>query len=162
MESIKTAAVHWRLAAPEDGENISNVLSEAFWEFRHLYTEKAMEATVITPEEARRRMAEGPVWLVELDGETVATASVLLKEEEAYLRGMAVLPAARGLKIGLALLLEAEKFALTNHCGRLFLRTTPYLHKAIQLYEQFGFVRISGSEEPFFGTPSFLMEKALP
>jgi ribosomal protein S18 acetylase RimI-like enzyme len=41
------------------------------------------------------------------------------------------------------------------------LRTTPYLDKAIKLYERFGFVKLDKGEEDYFGTASFLMEKIL-
>ncbi len=107
-------------------------------------------------------MREGPLWVAEQGGRVVGTIAVLPQDDKAYIRGMAVLPSAQGLKIGLALLQQAEQFALENHCKRLVLRTTPYLHKAIRLYEGFGFIRIGEEYEDFFGLPSFLMEKNIP
>lgn len=151
-----------RSATEHDTEMIPKVLGEAFRPFQSIYSKAAFAATVIGPEEVRKRLREGPVWVAEYEGKPVGTISILPKENEMYVRGMAVLPAAQGLKIGLALLEQAERFALENSCRRLFLRTTPYLDKAIRLYEQFGFVRMASGEEDFFGTPSFVMEKKLP
>lgn len=150
-----------RMATDQDSENITSLLFEAFKEFEHLYSKEAFAATVISPAEVSRRMQEGPLWVAELDGKILGTVSLLPRDNEAYVRGMAVLPAAQGLKIGLKLMQQAEQFGLENHFSRLFLRTTPYLHKAIKLYEQFGFVVLGEREEDFFGTPSFLMEKNL-
>ena len=150
-----------RMATEPDAENIHSVLHEAFREFRHLYTTEAMAATVIGPAEVCRRIGEGPLWVAETEGKTVGTISVLARDEGAYVRGMAVLPAVQGLKIGLRLLQTAEQFAQENGFYRLFLRTTPYLGNAIRLYERFGFASMPGTEAPFFATPSFLMEKYL-
>lgn len=150
-----------RLATEEDSREISAVLAAAFREFEALYSAAAFAATVISPDEVCRRIREAPLWLAEYDGKIVGAVSILPQNNELYIRGMAVLPAVRGLKIGLALLQQVENFALQNACKRLFLRTTPYLDKAIRLYENFGFVRVGTAQEDFFGTPSFLMEKML-
>src|SRR5215207_9160768 len=92
-----------RTATDRDGETISFLLDEAFQPFRHLYTAAAWAATVIDPAEARRRLREGPLWVAEQDGNLLGTVSLLLRDQEAYVRGMAVRPAAQGLKVGLAL-----------------------------------------------------------
>ena len=148
-----------RSATKEDSQSITAVMVEAFQDFKHLYTIEAYNATVISPEEVCSRIDEGPLWLAENEGKVLGTISLLVKAQEAYVRGMAVLPAAQGLGVGLALLRQAEAFALENNCQRLFLITTLYLDKAIRFYEQFGFVRMGKGEESFLGTPSFQMEK---
>lgn len=145
-------------AALQDYESISLVLLQAFDEFRELYTKAAFDATVIRPETVMKRMQEGPVWVARLDGNIAGTVSLQLFKNEAYLRGMAVLPQAQGFKLGLSLLREAENFAIKNG-SRLFLKTTPYLKNAIRLYEQFGFIRLQKETGDFYGTPIFTMEK---
>ena len=72
---------------------------------------------------------------------------------------MAILPAARGNRIGEKLLEEIENFAIVNNFRRLSLSTTPFLCRAIRLYEKFGFER-KGVDD-LFGTPLIKMEKEL-
>jgi ribosomal protein S18 acetylase RimI-like enzyme len=150
-----------RLAHDRDSESIATLLFEAFQEFQSLYTKEAFSATVISPAQVCSRIKEGPVWVAEYLGKLVGTVSVLPVKGDIYLRGMAVSPAAQGLKIGRALLQQAVYFAGENSFNRLFLKTTPFLDKAIKLYEGFGFVRMEEREEDFWGTPVFLMEKRL-
>jgi GNAT superfamily N-acetyltransferase len=76
-------------------------------------------------------------------------------------RGMAVLPAARGLGVGRRLLAQVEAFAVENGCVRLFLSTTPFLTRAIRLYEDFGFRVTNDGPHDLFGTSLFSMEKML-
>jgi GNAT superfamily N-acetyltransferase len=91
----------------------------------------------------------------------VGTASVVAKGEGLYVRGMAVLPTARGRKTGWLLLEHMEDFAVQNGLRRLFLSTTPFLSRAIRLYERFGFRRIAAGPHDLLGTPLFTMEKTL-
>jgi ribosomal protein S18 acetylase RimI-like enzyme len=74
---------------------------------------------------------------------------------------MAVLPRARGKKIGWSLLKAVEHFARRQNCRRMFLSTTPFLHRAIRLYERFGFRRGAEGPHELFGTPLFTMVKRL-
>ena len=82
-------------------------------------------------EELITRIKEGPVWIATLDGLVVGTVSVVPKGESLYLRGMAVLPSARGQRIGKVLLTHVEKLAACQGFSRLFLSTTPFLDRAI-------------------------------
>ena len=66
---------------------------------------------------------------------------------------------ARGERIGALLLTHVEEFARTEGCSRLFLSTTPFLDRAIRLYERFGFRRTLEGPHELFGTPLFTMEK---
>jgi len=72
----------------------------------------------------------------------VGTVSAVVKGESVYVRGMAVLPAARGTGAGSELLKQVEEWADGKGCTRLFLSTTPFLAAAIRLYEKAGFRRI--------------------
>ncbi|HYG78967.1 MAG TPA: GNAT family N-acetyltransferase [Pyrinomonadaceae bacterium] len=153
------SAVRVRPATPADAPSIAAVLHESFVEYKASYTDEAFAATTPAAEQVRRRMDEGPVWVATLDGVTVGTVSVVLRGESLYVRGMAVLPSARGRRVGEALLRRAEEFASARGCGRLFLSTTPFLSMAIKLYERAGFRRTDEGPHELCGTPLFTMEK---
>jgi N-acetylglutamate synthase-like GNAT family acetyltransferase len=106
-------------------------------------------------------MSEGPVWVARSNEVVVGTAAAVPKGERLYLRGMAVDPVARGGKIGCKLLARAEEFAIENGFVELFLSTTPFLSRAIHLYEQYGFCRSKEGPDELFGTPLFTMGKTL-
>jgi GNAT superfamily N-acetyltransferase len=106
-------------------------------------------------------MNEGPLWVAALADTIVGTVSALSKGDALYIRGMAVLPVARGQKIGELLLMQIESFAFAHGYKRLILSTTPFLTRAIRLYEQFGFRRSSDGPHDLFGTPLFTMTKRL-
>lgn len=107
------------------------------------------------------RAKEGPVWVALHDGRIVGTASAISKGDSLYIRGMAVIPIARGKGVGHDLLSHIENFAKANSVSRLFLSTTPFLDRAIRLYERFGFRRTDQGPHELFGTPLFTMEKFL-
>ena len=107
-------------------------------------------------------MLEGPIWIALRDNTVVGTGSVVLRGEELYIRGMAVLPSARGLRLGELLLKQAEDFASAHNSKRLILSTTPFLLRAIRLYERAGFKRTGEGPHDLFGTPLFTMVKDLP
>jgi ribosomal protein S18 acetylase RimI-like enzyme len=101
------------------------------------------------------------VWVALLDGSMVGTVSAVPQGESLYVRGMAVLPAARGHRIGKLLMDNVQSFASAKECRRLFLSTTPFLDRAITLYERLGFSRTGEGPDDLFGTPLFTMEKDL-
>jgi len=147
-----------RLAKADDAVAIASVLLEAFGEYRTLYTDGGFAATTPTDKQILERMSEGPVWIALHGGIVVGTVSVVAKDRSLYVRGMAVLPSARGRRIGELLLMQIEKFADAQGCERLFLSTTPFLDRAIRLYRKFGFRRIDEGPHDLFGTPLFTME----
>ena len=150
-----------KLAGPNDASAITAVLLEAFIEFKPLYTNRGFAATTPDAQEVLVRLEEGPVWVAVSDDEIVGTASAVLKSESLYVRGMAVLPAKRGRRIGESLLEQIESYANEYDCRRLFLSTTPFLDRAIRLYERFGFRRTEQGPSDLFGTPLFTMEKLI-
>lgn len=101
------------------------------------------------------------MWVAMIGELIVGTASVIPKGDSLYIRGMAVLPTARGQRIGVLLLTQVEQFAATGEFRRLLLSTTPFLHRAIRLYEHFGFRRTLEGPHDLFGTPLFSMEKVI-
>src|SRR5438094_883457 len=149
-----------RFATTNDAEAIASLLLESFVEYEPLYTPEGFAATAITGEQIIARISEGPVWVAMRKEEIVGTVSVVAKAESLYIRGMAVLPAARWRGIGALLLTQVEEFARTEGFSRLFLSTTPFLDRAIRVYERFGFRRTSESPHELFGTPLFTMEKS--
>jgi ribosomal protein S18 acetylase RimI-like enzyme len=153
--------VYSRLATTDESVAISSVLHEAFKDYRPLYTPGGFAATALSPEQVQARIAEGPVWVMIRHDEIVGTAAATLKRPDLYIRGMAVVPTARGLRIGESLLREIETLAVRNGCRRLFLSTTPFLDRAIRLYEKFGFERTQEGPHDLFGTPLFTMQKTL-
>ena len=148
-------------ARPEDAAAIARVLLAAFAEYEPLYTAEGFRATVLSENEVTTRMKEGPVWVAMLDQDLVATVSVIVRDDSFYVRGMAVEPSARGHRIGELLLRHVESYAASERVRRLFLSTTPFLHRAIKLYEKFGFHRTGEGPQDLHGTPLFTMEKAL-
>ena len=148
-----------REAGPGDAEAVARVLYEAFVEFRVLYTDGGFAATTPNAEEIRIRMAEGPVWLGLRDDTAMGTVAAVVKGSRLYMRGMAVLPSARGLGIAARLLEQVEERARREGCGSVFLSTTPFLSGAIRLYERAGFRRSGEGPFELGGTPLFTMEK---
>lgn len=137
------------------------MLAESFAEYKSLYTAKAYAATTPNSDAIRKRFAEGATWVAELEEKIVGTVSVVPEDESLYIRSMAILPAARGNRIGERLLAVIEDFAVANGYRRLFLSTTPFLHRAIRLYENFGFKRSDEAPNELYGTPLVTMSKEL-
>lgn len=150
-----------RLAAANEAVEIAAVLHAAFVEYESLYTREAFASTTPEAAEVQRRMAEGPVWVALLEERVVGTLAAVAKNTGLYLRGMGILPEARATGLGKLLLETAEAFARENGLERLYLSTTPFLERAIRLYESFGFKRTSEGPHDLFKTPLFSMEKLL-
>lgn len=151
-----------RFAEPGDAAAICALLADAFSEYRHLYTSEGYAATAINIEQVRDRIREGPMWVALSDELIVGTVSVVARSGSLYVRGMAVRPDARGQHIGVLLLAEVETFAAAQGVKRLFLSTTPFLDRAIRLYQRLGFLRTNEGPQELYGTPLFTMEKFLP
>lgn len=140
---------------------ITSVLHRSFVEYESSYTAEAFAATISTPEQIRQRIDEGPVWIALQDEKVVGTVSAVVKGEALYIRGMAVDPMVRGGGTGSVLLKCAEEFAIQGGFKSLLLSTTPFLSRAIRLYEKYGFHRSDEGPHDLFGTPLFTMVKNL-
>jgi ribosomal protein S18 acetylase RimI-like enzyme len=151
-----------RRAEPADAAAIASLLADSFAEYEPLYTAEGYAATVITDEQIVERIGQGPVWVALWDEIVVGTVSVVARNHSLYVRGMAVQPTARGQHIGERLLIEVESLAIAGKFRRPFLSTTPFLDRAISLYERFGFQRNEEGPHELFGTRLFTMEKFLP
>jgi N-acetylglutamate synthase-like GNAT family acetyltransferase len=153
--------IHIRRAEIEDCGAIAEVLRESFAEFKPLYTEAGFAATAPGTKQIEARTREGPVWVALRDAVIVGTVSAVKKGESVYVRGMAVLPSARGSGAGTRLLEEVERWAADGNVSRIFLSTTPFLDSAIRLYEKSGFHRTVEGPHDLFGTQLFTMEKVI-
>lgn len=148
-----------REAGPEDAGAVAAVLGAAFAEYEPLYTAAAFAATALRPAAIGARMREGPLWVATRDGRVIGTVAAVPRGGACYIRGMAVSPESRARGVGWKLLETVEAFAAAQGMHRLLLSTTPFLDRAIRLYERFGFER--GPEDDLFGTPLFTMTKDL-
>ncbi len=138
------------------------MLLESFVEYKALYTDAGYAATTPASDQVFERLKEGPVWVAVHYEVIVGTASAVRQGDRLYVRGMAVLPAARGQRIGERLLARIQRYAVEHNCNRMFLSTTPFLTAAIRLYEHFGFRRTLEGPHDLFGTPLFTMERITP
>jgi len=154
-------AITIRRASAEDAPAIVSLLYESFFEYHSLYTLEGFSSTVISQPEVIDRIHDGPVFVVMTNATVVGTVAIVPKGESLYLRGMAVHPSARGQRIGEQLLDYVEKLAIRKRVRRLFLSTTPFLNRAIRLYESFGFERTDEGPHDLHGTPLFTMQKFL-
>lgn len=148
-----------RLADPCEAPAISKVLYESFVEYETRYTPGGFATTTPNAEQILTRMREGPVWLACREERVLGTVAAVVKGQSIYMRGMAVLPDARGLRIGARLLEQVEQWGADRGCLRIFLSTAPFLNAAIRLYERFGFHRTNEGPHDLLGTPLFTMEK---
>lgn len=85
----------------------------------------------------------GAFWVARgAGGELLGTCGVFpLDAERVELRKMYLLPAARGLGLGRALLARAVAFARARRARHLVLDTTAAMKRAIAFYQAHGFVR---------------------
>ena len=151
--------VEIRLAVRDDASEIASLLTAAFAEFKPLYTDEAFAATTPPRDQIAIRISEGPVWVALHGSRILGSVSAVSRSESLYIRGMAVLPAERGKKVGQLLLAEVAQYALEHGFKRMTLSTTPFLDRAIHLYQQFGFRRTTEGPDDLFGTPLFTMVK---
>jgi putative acetyltransferase len=163
MEMRPATQIEIRRAGPEEALAIAGLLHESFVEFKALYTEAGFAATIPNADQVAARIVEGPVWVAVRQAELLGTAAAVIKQEGAsvYIRGMGVIPAARGSGTGSRLLQQVEAWAISQRITALFLNTTPFLHSAIRLYEKSGFRRMDREPHDLFGTPLFTMEKTI-
>jgi N-acetylglutamate synthase-like GNAT family acetyltransferase len=148
-----------RQAGTQDAPAIAKVLYESFVEYEALYTREGFTATTPNVDQILARMREGPVWLAGREDKVLGIVAAVAKGQSIHMRGMGVVPDARGSGIGARLLKQVEQWADDQDCVRVFLSTTPFLNAAIRLYERCGFRRTEEGPHDLFGTPLFTMEK---
>ena len=158
---IETSAVPIRLATSADLPSLASLMYDSFVEYKSFYTDEGFAATTPSAAQLSQRMNEGPVWVATKNDAALGTVSVIDRGDYSYIRGMAVLPTARGLGLGPLLLRTVEEFAVAQGHKHLKLSTTPFLNRAIRLYERSGFRRTAEGPHDLHGTPLFTMVKEL-
>jgi hypothetical protein len=158
---LRTISFDIGRAELSDAQAIAWLLKAAFAEYESRYTPAALAATTPPSEEIEQRIREGPVWVAWRDGTCIGTVSAVARDRKLYIRGMGVIPTARGLGVGAALLEHVESYARASGLLQLELRTTPFLTAAILLYERAGFCRTDSGPTDHFGTATFTMTKPL-
>lgn len=150
-------AAQIRRATRADADAISAVLRLAFAPHRADYTDTAWE--VATPDEQTvvARLAEGPTWVAESDGEIVATLSAVAGDE-VTLRSLAVLPGAQRNGIAVTLMQAAHGWAVMSGRRSLSLETAAFLESAVRLYGRLGFVPDEGRD--LFGVCTVRMTRS--
>ena len=152
-----------RKAKEEDAPGILACLREAFEEFRSQYTPEAFLDTVLTAESLLGRLEKMSVFVAVNSGDQIVgtIACNVLGSGEGRLRGMAVLPSARGSGVAAQLLSQAETELRLYGCARVMLDTTEPLLRAMHFYEKSGYRR-SRRISNFFGMPLIEYQKTLP
>jgi ribosomal protein S18 acetylase RimI-like enzyme len=148
-----------RPAVLDDAPAIASVIADAFAEYQAAYTPAAFAATTPGRDQIQKRLREGPIWVALHHDRVVGTVSAVPQGAALYIRSMAVAPGARGLGFGRLLLAEVERFAAAHSYTSLVLSTTPFLARAIQLYERYGFRLSSAGPQELFGTALLTMVK---
>jgi ribosomal protein S18 acetylase RimI-like enzyme len=150
-----------RNATLEHSDAIAHVLREAFSPYQAEYTAAAFAATTPSREEVGARLYEGPIWVAIRNGQIVGTVSVVGRQDELYLRSLAVIRDSQGLGVGRRLMDLVESYARSKNVKRMVLSTTPFLHSAIGLYEKMGFCRTKDGPFDLHGTALFTMGKII-
>jgi GNAT superfamily N-acetyltransferase len=152
--------VQIRRANQRDAAAIELLIREAFSEHEPAYTREAFDLATPGKHEIEKRIEDWAVWIAINANVIVGTLSAQAEGPGLHLRSMAVHPSMRGHGIGKLLLARIEDFAYAHGYKRLILNTTPFMNRAIQLYEAFGF-RFTGSKHNWFGTWLRTMTKEL-
>jgi len=158
---MESSGIEIRRAGAADAPALAQLLAAAFAEYEAAYTPAAFAATTPGADQIRARLPEGPVWIALQQACPVGTVSAVRRGETVYLRSMAVLPAARGLGAGARLLHEVEAFARHAGATALLLSTTPFLTRALRLYEHYGFQPSPAGPHDLHGTPLLTLVKSL-
>ncbi len=153
--------VEIRKAHYNEIQEICSILSKSFEPYNQYYTEKAYEATVISPHEIEKRVndEQTDVLVVIYKNKVVGTVSIIMQEKEKlHLRSMAVKPSYQRKGIGSYILEEINRLAREKQVKIISLECFEPLTKAINLYEKFGF-RKTGRKRDYNGIRIFEMIK---
>ena len=152
--------VRIRRANQRDAAEIELLIREAFLEHEPAFTPEAFITAMPGKPEIEKRIEDWAVWIAVTANAIVGTVSAQARGRRLQIRTMAVHPSMRGHGIGKLLLARVEHFAYAHGYKRLSLNTTPFMNRAIRLYEAFGF-RFSGSKWNWLGTWCRPMTKKL-
>jgi ribosomal protein S18 acetylase RimI-like enzyme len=152
--------VQIRRANQRDAAAIELLIRESFREHEPAYTPEAFDIASPGKHEIETRIEHWTVWVAVHANVIVGTVSAHSEGHALHIRSMAVHPSMRGQQIGKLLLAQVEDFACVNGYKRLVLDTTPFMTRAIRVYQLFGF-DFTGTEQNWFGTRLRNMTKEL-
>ena len=93
------------------------------------------------------------VWFAERDGKPLGCTAMIDRNGRGQLRWVVLLPAARGLGLGKAMLGSAMAHAADQGWSEVFLETTDGLDASMQLYLALGFAVTSNTEAELWDGP---------
>ncbi len=129
-----------RPCRPEDTPEIHALIARIFADYGYAF-EVARENPHLAEPGPYFRATGGEFWVVECDDRVIATAGVLLSDEEAELRSLYVAPEHRRRGWGRRLTQRAIAHARAAGKPRLVLWTDVRFSEAHRLYESLGFAR---------------------
>jgi N-acetylglutamate synthase-like GNAT family acetyltransferase len=152
-----------RKAIDNDANSIHKVLLAAFEEYRHYYTPEGFSDTVMSKRAVIERMKDMKLYVaIDQNKKVIGTIGwQKINNEEAHIRGMAVVPERQG-KNGPAtnLLHIVEKDARSEGCRLFTLDTTAVLERAQNFYKNQGFKK-TGKTGDFFGSTIYEFAKEI-
>jgi ribosomal protein S18 acetylase RimI-like enzyme len=152
--------VQIRSANQRDAAAIELIIHESFREHESAYTREAFDVATPKEHEIQKRIKHWAVWVAVSANVIVGTVSAYSEGSGLHIRSMAVHPSMRRHGIGKLLLARVEDFACARGYKRLILNTTPFMNRAIRLYQASGF-GFTGTEQNWFGTRLRTMTKEL-
>jgi len=150
-----------RAAEPADADAIVTLIHRAFAQYRDRL-EPASAALAETRHSIAALMARGRVLLAKVDGIAVGCVAVEDKGDFVYVGRLAVEPAARGRRLGLALMDAAETEARLMGGKRLRLDCRLCLAENRAFFRALGFVEGAHRRHAGFSEPTYVeLEKIL-
>ena len=160
---MENANITIRIAQLTDIDEIYLILLKAFEPYNNRYTNRAYNATVMSPDEIKNRILgkKYEIFVVMKNTQIIGTFSISKKgQDQLYLRSMAVHPDYQRRGIGLYILEEINKLAKRKSIKTISLDTAKPLKRAIKFYKKFGF-DYTGITHNFFGIKIYEMIKKL-
>lgn len=157
-------AVEIRRAEVDDADAIAALLHTAFVAYRNDYTPAAYDATVLDADRVRARLADARTWVAMVGDEIVGTVTAHGRGPDAvHMRSLAVLPSARGRRVGERLVGSLVDWAAATNAPRVTLSTTPFLEASRRLYARCGFESDDDrAGADLHGTPLIALVRQLP
>jgi len=152
-----------RKACPDDAEAIHHVLAAAFCRLRGRgYSDQALEAAIISPEEISRRIVQGGhVLVAQVQGQIVGTATGLEEHRALHVCSAAVYPGWQGRGIARRLMEALADIARQRRCRKLWLQTAWAMTEAIALYRRLGYQQEGYQPSQFYGEDFLVFGKVL-
>ena len=152
-----------REARHDEADAIHKVLAAAFRCLRGRgYSNQALEAAILPPEEVNRRIVNGDhVLVAEDEGQIAGTATGIEEHDSLHVCSVAVHPDWQGRGIGQRLMKALEDIARRHKCNKLWLQTAWAMTEAIALYEKVGFQVEGYQPRHFYGEDFLLSGKVL-